>query len=119
MVATNSRSYRTGTFLRFSNSNVESCDVSSSALSRYAVRIKKGEGTHDDHLFTIRPPERLGPPNLPWVPLHFKVFVTFRTAESERLGIVSDKHGTVSWVDIARAKVALFDTHLEGEGEWW
>lgn len=84
------------------------------------------ERTHNDHLFTVCPPERFSPPDLPWVPLHFKVFMTFRTTESKRLGIVSDKHGTVSWVDIARAEIALFDTHLgcigvgvggEGEGE--
>lgn len=34
VVATSSRSYRTGTFLRFSNSNVESCSVST-ALQKY------------------------------------------------------------------------------------
>jgi hypothetical protein len=69
------------------------------------------ERTYDDHLFTICPSESLSPPDLSGVPLHFKVFVTFRSTESECFRIVTDKHGTVSWVDIARAEITLFDTH--------
>jgi hypothetical protein len=67
--------------------------------------------TYNDHLFTVRSPECLGPPNLSGVPLHFKVFMTFRSTESECFRVVTDKHGTVTGVNIARAKVALFDTH--------
>lgn len=69
------------------------------------------EGTHNDHLLAVCTPESFRPPDLPGVPLHLEVFMTFGTAESECLGIITDKHGSMSWVDIARAEVALFDTH--------
>ena len=40
--------------------------------------------------------------------------MTFRSTESERLGIVTDEHRSVAWVDIARAEITLFDTHGGG-----
>lgn len=70
--------------------------------------------THDDHLLAVGPPERLGPPDLPRVPLHLEVLVAFRPAETEGLCVVSHKHRPVARVDVARAKVALFDTHSDG-----
>lgn len=103
VVATNSRSYRTGTFLLFSNSNVESW---SSVESLQWMSI-----TYNDHLLAIRSPERLGPPDLPRVPLHLEVFMTFRSAEPKCFRIVSNKHSPMAWVDVTRAKVTLFDTH--------
>ena len=71
--------------------------------------------THDDHLLSICPSERLCPSDLSRVSLHFEVFVTFRRAESKALCVVSDKHGTMAWVDVDRTKVTLFDSHREGE----
>ena len=74
-------------------------------------RLMTRTRTHNDHLLAIRPPKRLRPPNLPRVPLHFEVFMTFRPAKPETFGIVTDKHIAVAWVDICGAKVTLFDTH--------
>jgi hypothetical protein len=68
---------------------------------------------HNDHLFPICSPKRLGPPNFSRISLHLEVFVTFRSAESETLGVISDEHGTMSWVDVDGAEIALFDTHIE------
>jgi hypothetical protein len=52
--------------------------------------------THDRHFLASRLPESFGPPNLPWVPLHLEVLVALGCAETERLGIVTDEHGT--WI---------------------
>lgn len=70
--------------------------------------------TYNDHLLAIRSPERLGPPNLPRVPLHLEVFMTFRSAEPECFRIVSNKHSSMAWVDVTRAEITLFDTHVGG-----
>jgi hypothetical protein len=127
VVATSSRSYLTGTFLRFSNSNVESyvCQQelysTQTGLHDWArpranqLSSPRQRPTHNDHLLAVCPPERFRPSDLSRVPLHLEVFVTFRGAKPKRLGIVPDKHGAVSGVDVARAKVAFLDTH----GGWW
>lgn len=68
--------------------------------------------THDNHLLSICPPERLCPSNLSRVPLHLEILMTFGPAKSEAFRIVSDEHVSISGVDISRAEVTLFDTHL-------
>lgn len=71
--------------------------------------------THDDHFLSVCSSKGFCPSNLSRVSLHLEVFVALGGTESETFRIVSHKHGTMTWVDIDRAKVTLFDTH----GEVW
>jgi hypothetical protein len=64
VVVTNSRSYRTGTFLRFSKSIVESCEF------LQVIYGRRQETTHDGHFLARCFPESLRPSHFSRVPLH-------------------------------------------------
>ena len=69
--------------------------------------------THHRELLASCFPEGFSPPDLAWVSLLLKVFMTLGFAESEHLAIVADEHHSVPRVDRPGAEITLFDPHVD------
>lgn len=53
-----------------------------------------------------------GPGEFSWIMFGFEVFVTFSTTEFENLAIVTNESHSMAWIDGARTKITLIDSHF-------
>lgn len=72
---------------------------------------EKFRETHHRHLLASIFTEGFSPLHFPWISLSIEISVTFRSAKFKRLGIITDKCNTVSWINRTRAKVTCAYSH--------